>query len=138
MGIRVPPEPDPFENDCLACYDPGKTPKYLYAIFGGIEHNRNIMPGSLEPPNGSYRITQDPLRACRWILDGKDWFIEYYANGSPLGPTRASSLVAIHLFFDISFWATDTEPCTNTFRNELTIGPAQPWGGGAAWVLKKC
>ncbi len=56
-----------YGNDCLICtglFPAGKTPKYIYIVFEGIEKCEGAFH---DPPNGQkFVLEQHPLDHCTW------------------------------------------------------------------------
>lgn len=75
MSFSLDPALDEYAaGDCLTCYAAGKTPKYLYVCFTGIEIGDNWIPGvDPPPPNGVHRVEWS--MACDWgALEGNIGF----------------------------------------------------------------
>lgn len=77
MGIPII-LPGPFGSDCAACdsvlWESGETPLWLKATFSGIE---KCSAGPVDPPNGSWILTQIALTPCIWQFLAFDWRIQY-------------------------------------------------------------
>ncbi|MBA7658502.1 hypothetical protein ES703_66458 [subsurface metagenome] len=80
MGLKIPPIPDDYNvgRDCEACFEPGKTPNYVFIRFWDIEP----CLGNPPPPNGyTFICAQDPAIDCKFMgeLDfgGLKWRVTY-------------------------------------------------------------
>lgn len=137
MGIPITPFPDPYGNDCLQCYDAGKTPQILYAIFKGIAIGDlwdDDWPG---PPNHVFQIIQDGVDNCKWSYVGDVWTIEYDATF--VGPGLGQTLLNVTLlepFAETAFTGWTKNPCGSKFNNEIWDKTMHPYIGGAAWIFK--
>lgn len=80
MGLKIPDLPDDYGvgRDCEACYDPGKTPNFVFIRFWDIE----ACPGNPPPPNGrTFICAQDPVIDCKFMgeidFGGLKWRVTY-------------------------------------------------------------
>jgi len=131
MGIDWTEEE--FGNDC-GCYPPGRTPKYLYASVSGIEWCTEGVPVA-GPPNGIFKMTQDPGFPCIWTMDAGGVTAWYSLAGGwsqlDIGISAPMTLAFTHLI---------KLPCLAHFSNQL-ICPGilvPPWyHGGTGIVLSR-
>lgn len=74
-------KPIDYGDDCLTGWAAGKTPKYVYARFSGIE----TCPGaSLISPNGRvFKIPQEEFIPCEWFYDDTVWRVEFQVAAAP-------------------------------------------------------
>lgn len=83
MGQRMPDEPHEYGDDCLAGFDAGKTPKYLYARFSLLI---KCPAGDYQPPNDRlFKLTQVIGQPCRWFGLSNDWMIDFVIGSEPVG-----------------------------------------------------
>lgn len=80
MGHPVPPEPPIEYGEGCACFDAGKTPKYVIAIFDGV-----VLCPTREWPDGKnlntwWILTQIPANPCLWEYLDVPWQIIWYAS----------------------------------------------------------
>ncbi len=81
MGQRQDQTEIVYGNDCDICFDPGKTPKYVYARFSGIE----ICTGAgfekchVPPNDRTFKLTQVDGTPCSWYYLSDLWNIYYSA-----------------------------------------------------------
>lgn len=133
MGIRVPPEPLPFGNDCLTCFPSGETPSILYVTFSGIKTGRPWIPALGPPCNGTFQLIQHVSDYCLWHYDGDRWHIEYDAVVGPAPPTQ-SRLLAFVIPILPSFLQIADGLCVSKFTSDLTDQDNLAYYGGSAWI----
>jgi len=82
MGQRMPDEPHVYGDDCLQCFDEGKTPLKVYARFSLIEKcpDKPDHVCKIPPNDRMFTLTQDPLHACQWLYIGDEWEIHYHCH----------------------------------------------------------
>jgi len=86
MGQRMPDEPLEYGNDCLARFDPGKTPKHIYARFSQIiKCDPHTPPVCHTPPNDVvFKLTQDAVSPCVFMYNQSGWIVTcHFAFGAP-------------------------------------------------------
>ena len=132
MGIRV--EPDPRGDDCLTCWDAGKTPQTVYAIFKGIETGdwwTDIFP---PPPNHTFKLDQSLFDPCVFNYTGLTWFVEYQAR--TIFPPRTQS--SLKLWFNIGdvFAQLLDGTCKFSFINNLQVPVGNYYYKGSGWVFE--
>ena len=123
MGLRVRDFPDDYGAgaDCLACYDAGKTPNYVFVTFWSI----STCSGFPSVPNGkTFVCLQVPTDPCRWIGYlkhlGRDWRAVYWSNTPDNGGFFSGcSLVPWDPPGTVAFYGIDV-PCFIEFSNSLT------------------
>lgn len=82
MGQRMPDEPIEYGDDCVACFDAGKTPLKVYARFSNIEKcpDKNGHVCLIPPNDRMFALTQDPVHACNYAYIGSTWEVFYIAS----------------------------------------------------------
>ncbi|MBA7623570.1 hypothetical protein ES703_30967 [subsurface metagenome] len=136
MGIRVEPLPDPFANDCLRCYPPGKTPRILYAVFKGIELGINWNPALPPPPNDTFELIQHDLIHCTWTYDGDKWHVVYEAEiFPPAGPGSGLAIGTQEEVPKMGFASFLPLLCHASFDNRVHDPPLQYYTGGSGWIF---
>jgi len=112
-----------YGDDCLACYDADKTPKYIYASFEGIDLCPGQPGGFTGSPNKTFKLTQDPLNACMWVQgDITKWHCIYTAKNN------GNSVLYLAWTFWIYFAANQVGHCLTTFTNTAWCGGPQFMG----------
>jgi len=137
MGIRVPPEPDPYADDCLTCYPPDKTPLFLYARINGVTIDEDWESGMPDPPNGTYQLQQSEVNPCFWIYRGDKWDLTYEA--STVGPPPAGSNLSATWADDIAvigFSGWIEGECLTAFENADRPPGWKQYSGGSGWVFE--
>ena len=127
MSFPIDPTLDEFAaGDCLTCYAAGKTPKYLYACFSGIEPGNLWVPGvDLPPPNGIHRLEWS--LHCDWgALEGNIGFA-YQGDGD------WSRLQVFDPWDDI-FSSIIRPACTSYFENSIINPIGNKYYGGFATI----
>lgn len=114
MGTFV--TPGEKGDDCLLIYPAGETPKYLLAVFTQIEMCPGIL---LEPRNGTFILTQDPILPCVWERVEGILHIHYIVD---INGSRLSSWRALIPYFN----SHSDEPGMDNFANEVNCGGAPP------------
>lgn len=103
MGQRMPDEPIEYGNDCFLGWDPGETPKYVYARFILMEHC--ILPppfGHPIPPNDrTFKLPQVDGFPCTWRVNAQAWEVTFNIIG---GPTRTTLILANTADFSTYFY----------------------------------
>lgn len=76
MGHRMSDTPHVYGDDCLAVFERGKTPKYVYVRFSGIV----TCPGSapIAPNDRVFKLTQDPENPCAWYYYIAPWYVYFW------------------------------------------------------------
>ena len=79
MGQRMKDEPILYGDDCLQCWDSGKTPKHVYVRFAIIKRRTDQVPDvCLTPPNDRvFKLTQDSREPCAWFYDQAGWTVRF-------------------------------------------------------------
>lgn len=85
MGQRQNKDEIVYNTNCLACFDEGETPKYVYARFSNIQKCPGFecedMPS---PPNDRvFKLTQVDGHPCQWNFEDDDWDVTWYAANPP-------------------------------------------------------
>lgn len=126
MGI----DPDiEYGGNCLACWAPGETPKYLYLNFIGIKTGALWLPGDPPPPNGMFKIEQ--FAGCLWT-GVFDIIGISYGTLAP-GTAITNRVIGTALAFDFG----DPALCLFAAGNELTEPPARKYTSGTVQVSWK-
>lgn len=74
MGERMDKDEIVYGNDCLAMFDEGKTPKYLYARFSQVQP----CPDEPIPPNDrTFKLTQHETYWCHWSYESDLWLVVF-------------------------------------------------------------
>src|SRR3972149_12170498 len=126
MGIRTDPGYDLWGQNCLKCFEAGKTPKKLYVTINGVQTTEWWDPIYGTLVNGTFICEQtDP---CLWQggLRGA-WASVDLSSNYPL-------LWAITDKFTWYFRKEDTKPCVISYINEYQ-GEGWPFGGGTAHIF---
>lgn len=86
MGQPMPDVPHVYGVDCLAGWDAGETPMYLYARFSLIiQCPQWNGPEHTTPPNDRmFKMEQVDGIPCRWEYFGTKWFIQLTVAVDPL------------------------------------------------------
>lgn len=121
MGLRIPPPPGHGVGaDCLACFAPDKTPKYVFVRAWGTA----VCPDCQPPANGYLFICeQDPLDPCKWWgqreIGGNTWQAAYFANTWSAGKFQSEvQVLDLDGPCDQMFRGV-ADPCNRLFDNEL-------------------
>lgn len=79
MGQRMPDKPIEYGNSCSQCWDPGETPKYVYARFSIVKRRTDQVPDvCITPANDRlFKLTQDPMEPCAWFYDQSGWTVRF-------------------------------------------------------------
>lgn len=79
MGQPMPDIPIVYGADCLQCWDPAKTPKYVYARFSLVKRRTDQVPDvCITPANDRmFKLTQDPMEPCAWFYDQSGWTVRF-------------------------------------------------------------
>ena len=78
MGQRQNQSDIEYGNDCDLKFDPGETPKYVYARFVDIETCPEAP--ATAPNDHAFRLTQDPAKTCEWFYDDIAWHVAFFYN----------------------------------------------------------
>jgi len=62
-------------DDCLLKFEPGETPKYLYARFSKLE--TCPPPAPTAPNDRVFKLTQDPELPCCWEYFSDEWYVSF-------------------------------------------------------------
>jgi len=81
MGQRMPDKPIEYGLDCIAGWEAGVTPKFVYARFAGIEKCPD--PDLIPPNDRTFKVTQEPLTPCDWFYEGSVWRVEFQVATEP-------------------------------------------------------
>jgi len=75
----MPDKPILYGVNCSQCWDPGKTPKFLYARFINVIRRTDLVPDvCIIPPNDRvFKLTQDPMEPCAWFYDQSGWTVRF-------------------------------------------------------------
>lgn len=121
----MPDEPIIYGDDCLACFDAGETPKYLYVRFSGIVQ---CPAGPSIPPNDRvFKLTQNAEAACYYRYDSADWGIGVDLNAAP-NPTDILLMSGDELWSYFSRQDPDKIEEGKVYSNDYVGCPA--WRGG--------
>lgn len=136
MGQRMADKPIVYGDDCLAAFDAGKTPKYLYARFSQIVQCPDLPPGpNFIPPNDRvFKLTQDEGVPCRWAYESSPWYVEFDVYS---GPVRTVLYIRNMLSGTWYFSANETGPPDEgiVYNNTYFTCTTLVWGtGGIATV----
>lgn len=127
MGII--PKPPEYGDDCMACFDPGKTPLYLKCFFSGIKTGELWLPVLPPPPNGYWDLEQHIDHPCIWIQSGPPPPTIGYRVG---GPTNHISFVfqpGVTAFRSIL-----APGCQKHFTNDFAIWGGAVYYGGYCYI----
>lgn len=64
--MRLRPASTEFGDDCLLCFDAGKTPLHMKVFLAGIIRSPHWNPFWKAAPNGYIDVTQSPINPCAW------------------------------------------------------------------------
>lgn len=114
MG-RPTPMPPEAGDPCDKCdgilWEAGKTPRFAYATFTGVE----TCPGATNDfINDTYVLEQDEYQPCQWYLSTRSYGITYYIG-------TVDSEVKVRETANPSktyFVSTDKPKCGTTFLND--------------------
>lgn len=82
MGQRMPPVEIEYGDDCLAAFDAGKTPKFIYVRLSGMS---KCPAGDHQPPNGRvFKIRQSAVNPCSWFDVFEVWEVSFNIWVGPL------------------------------------------------------
>lgn len=75
----MPDKPILYGNSCALRWDPGETPKYVYARFALVIKRTDLVPDVCQiPPNDRlFKLTQDPMFPCAWRYDQSGWTVRF-------------------------------------------------------------
>lgn len=110
MGLKLPPLPDDygFGDDCLGCWDEGKTPSHLFAVFYDVTDCDGCPPS---PMGRTFLLTQDEFDSCLFFgsldYEGVTWWCYYHSHYETGNGPRSN----ISLYGEIS-------PCSASFYDE--------------------
>lgn len=82
MGLHT--DPVPPGDDCIACWDAGETPSYIYVIFDGVL--KGDVPGAQQPPNGRiFKCDQNVGDPCLFEFNpvGAGWRVQLRRTVAP-------------------------------------------------------
>ncbi|GAI71523.1 unnamed protein product, partial [marine sediment metagenome] len=71
----MPDIPHEYGDDCLLKFEPGETPKYLYARFSKLE--TCPPPAPTAPNDRVFKLTQDPELPCCWEYFSDEWYVSF-------------------------------------------------------------
>lgn len=102
----MPDEPIEYGNNCSNCFDPDKTPEFLYARFSLIAQcPPPIRPSCRIPPNDRvFKLSQTGIYPCGYLYDGTEWRVHITLWRSP--PAQGSFRledVDGNIYFDVMF-----------------------------------
>lgn len=136
MGTPSDPEEPDYEKgdhceDCKDAIFDGHTPKYVLAVFEGIE----ICPPNGDSPfNGEYLLEQVPGKPCKWaasfIIDGNFHEITYWAAG---GGFEGGSELSFTIFDAPHFESWSATKCVTSFAS-FNSCPANDEVGGTGVI----
>lgn len=120
MGTPVK-EPE-FGNDCIACWDAGETPKFVYVMFDGVL--KGDPPDSVQVPNGHlFKLEQDPASPCHWHYQetGPTWKVSVWRSAITGNwfVTLDYWLVGSHFHGSIDDCPAEQAIFENTYWNKL-------------------
>lgn len=138
MGLKPPDPPDDYGPglNCTSCYEPGKTPNYVFVRFWGIV----ACAARPNPPNGyTFVCAQDPLHPC-WFtgqLDFRGHTWEAFFQLSVMGPGGIQSFLELTIPGSgwNAFFACDGAECDRAFDTPYTVCPGWSGSGGIGAVL---
>lgn len=121
-----------YGDDCLTCFEEGKTPKYVYARFSRVKKCDIFeCEGYPSPPNDRvFKLTQVEGHPCRWVYESDDWKVSYYAV---MPPTFGAQLVVLQKPDWISYfygWTYPGDECETFFKNKNTCAEGECGIGG--------
>lgn len=102
MGQRQNQDEIVYGNDCLIGWDPGKTPKYVYARFSQLIKCPDNPPSIFHtPPNDRvFKLTQESDSPCRFEYTSSTWLVAFILTTSPLRTTLVlTHAVQFHAYF---------------------------------------
>lgn len=136
MGIPIKPEPEPVGDGCWQCFDPGKTPAIMHVIFSGIKGGELKDETFPSPPNGHFKLTQDPERPCTWHYRNALWRIDYSVK-TTFWPEQGSYLWAsiVDPLFVYGFVKHYKDNCYDRFSNGKQSWDFNHYYGGAGWCF---
>lgn len=125
MGTLVlPPE---IGGECAHWPVPAETPRYIFAMFYGIERGNN--PGAKQPPNGHvFRLTQVDGQPCLFVFENiaMDWRVELGIDPAQTWILlRTPEVFPDYYFYDGPFESPPDE--YYLFHNDY-IWPFNNWG----------
>lgn len=107
MGQRQDKTEIEYGDDCLTCFEPGKTPLYAYARFSKIIKCTIGEPDLCKtPPNDKvFKLTQFAEEPCVWRHIGTYWRVFFRIAGAPPGENyllldTPAMLAYFRAFFD--------------------------------------
>ncbi|MBA7570220.1 hypothetical protein ES708_11968 [subsurface metagenome] len=82
MGQRQDQTEIVYGDDCLIGFDPGKTPKCVYARFSKMVKCPDV---TYAPPNDRvFKLTQAVANPCLWVYYAGGWLINFTIVDAPL------------------------------------------------------
>lgn len=111
MGI--PPD-IVYGNDCLACYPPGETPKFIYITAADITKCAWAAALELYPPNDLFKLTQS--NGCDWAYIDDTYQVIYNGVAPDAGLVMKSGIL-IWLKYLVQF------NCPTVFGNTSVCFP---------------
>lgn len=136
MGNPAPEPGDysPPGYDCITCYDPGLTPRFVVLTFGGIQKCDDAFCIPLGGPmNGAYVAEQNPDSHCRWIVNEENLDCWWQANIGGGGSMLALNKIDPE---ETYFSGIDGAKCVKAYNNANLCGDAPPecYFGGTGLV----
>lgn len=136
IAVCITPPGIFYGADCLHCFDPGKTPKYLYVLFSNTQECVPHRPPVCKtPPNDHvFELTQHYAEPCCFVYQGADWSVEFYFSFIPVPLSRLflrDSLGSDYFYGD----APGCIAAGHVFANDITCEwPTACSHGGTATV----
>lgn len=118
MGTRTDPGYELFDNNCLACFDPGETPKKMFVTFTGIKFIDPNVLKNIGAVQIHWVLEQSGVTPCRWNASKPPaWNVSYIAND-----VFGSGLFCTYQVFNV-FNSIHPAPCDTGFENQNIPGP---------------
>lgn len=131
MGLLNYPDqvPQDIGTDCSLCFEPGKTPKYVYAAVWDMLYGDLWVAGDMPAPNGFFRLTQ--ISPCIWQV--------YYLSFSLIwtNSSGSSGFVIGTPYPETNFSDGGSVPCLTEFVNQVVSGSGVHWYSGKARIYTK-
>ena len=126
MGLPAGPTEPPYEygDDCNnlipELWPAGQVPKYITAIFTGIELCPLFIGTPADPiPNDEpFILTQDAINPCRWFRLDVSWSIEFIYSAGP--PEKTYLTLLNRALINLAFLGWDIDITKTAWPNLAT------------------
>lgn len=148
MGQRMDEEDIVYGNDCgygeqfdPPLWEPGETPKYVYARFSNIKKcDKEIcVPYPLPPNDRVFKLEQEDWNPCSWIYLG-DWNVLWWFY--PPAPIKCQLFLSTPMagphYFENTFQPNGVPAwdCVNELTEDVPVACGKGGIGIVSWGVK--